>query len=212
MDRRSFLTAAGAAGLFSAIGLPAAAVSAAPLPMHIRVTAYLADWTAEGNPARTQDEIEPKMFAYLTAAGLLDHMNWQYIYPDSPTTYWMRREAIQRGQIALAYRISQHAGDMMQDFMDIQPKRPARWARVNSDPIKHRAIGRTRERVYLGPATGGALPRTVLDRVQVEALDWRYRDLMKAHLRPVANGATMMALERTPLGQTHYEMMTQERA
>lgn len=135
----------------------------------------------------------------------------------------MRREAIARGQVALAYRIGPAAGDMMQDFVSVQPgptrtemmqdfmsEQPQRteMSRLNkSYQVKLLAIGRTRERVYTGPAVGGALPRTVLDRVQVEALDWRYRDLMKAHLRPEHVGATMMALVRTPAGKTHYEAL-----
>lgn len=202
LNRRSLLTAAGAAVALTAIPLTATA----HVSFQDRITAALADWTAEGNSARERTDFDPQVFAYLMEAKLLVEQDWRFVYPNDPgPTYWMKREAIMRGQIALAYRISAQAGEMMQGFMDIEPApkslgRPFR----NSDFVRSEAAARTRKRVYMGPPVGGALPRTVMDQYQVRDYDWRFRDVLHARLCPEWVGPTMMALVRTPMGQVHY--------
>ncbi|AFU88308.1 hypothetical protein CcrColossus_gp438 [Caulobacter phage CcrColossus] len=206
INRRVLLTAMGAAASMAAIGSVQEA-AAAIAPMHDRVTAALADWTAEGNPARERSDFDPEVFSFMMQADLLVEQDWRFVYPNDPgPTYWMRREAIRRGQVALAYRISPQAGDMMQDFMAIKVVPPQNLGRPfrDSDFARLDAIAKTRKRVYLGPPVGGALPRTVLDQYQVRDGDWRWRAVLSAHLRPEWVGDTMMALVRTPMGQLNY--------
>ncbi|AXQ68980.1 hypothetical protein HOU00_gp145 [Caulobacter phage CcrPW] len=218
INRRTLLTTAGAAVVVSAIPVAAQAVT----PMHDRVTALLADWTAEGNTARERSDFDPEVFQYMMDAKLLVEQDWRFVYPNDPgPTYWMRREAIRRGQVALAYRISEQAGDMMQDFMAIKGNGPTVLDRLaqgappknlgrpfrDSDLARIDAVARTRKRVFMGPPVGGALPRTVLDQYQVRDGDWRWRAVLSAHLRPEWVGDTMMALVRTPMGQEHYQAL-----
>ncbi|UTU08137.1 hypothetical protein CcrC1_gp451 [Caulobacter phage C1] len=200
ISRRTLLRAAGATAAI--IALPAHAA----LPtLDERIDAILAKHVHNGDLEISGKAIDGEVIAAMVEDWLIDrtilfHRVW--VTSEGKTiadqVYKINRRGIERGQIALAHRLSPHAGMLMRTAFELNQS-PLR--RQNYPEVAQRA----RKRVFTDPPIGGALPVVVLTPEQAEAGDWRMHALRNAYLRPVRYGKTLLALERTPLGVEWFE-------